>query len=106
MINKIYSMLGLCMKAGKLTAGADVCIENIKKKKAFLIIVAEDASDNTKEKFINIANQYNKEIIIWGKKEDLSKSIGKVDKVVFTILDEGFSNKIIQMLKESKGAIK
>lgn len=93
------------MKAGKLSFGTDMCIENIKKKKAFLIILAEDASDNTKEKFQKLAELYQIQIVCFGEKDILSKSIGKVDKVVFAILDKGFSDKILQMLKESKGAI-
>ncbi len=105
MNNKIYSMLGLCMKAGKLACGFDVCVENIKKKNAFLIIIAEDASPNTKEKIIYIANEYGVEVLEYGNKFDLSTAIGKREKVVVAILDNGFGSKITQLVKESKGDI-
>lgn len=98
--------MGSVWRLGKLTAGSDACIENIKKGKAFLIILSEDASQNTKEKFRRISEQHNTKIIEFGEKIYLSKSIGKVDKVVFAILDKGFSDKILQLLKELKGAIK
>ena len=105
MINKIYSILGICMKAGKLVCGSDVCIENIKKRKAKLVIVSEDASQNTKDKIANITKQNNITLIYFGEKEFLSKSVGKVDKAIYAILDDGFSKKILELLTESKGAI-
>ena len=106
MINKIYSLIGLSMKAGKIAFGADMCEEKIKNKSAKLIIIAEDTSDNTKTKFINLANLYNINIVMFGEIERLSNSIGKVNKGVFAILDDGFGNKILQMVKELKGANK
>lgn len=106
MINRIYSMIGLAMKAGKVGFGADMCEEKIKNGNAYLIILAEDMSDKTKDKFIKLASLYNINIVIFGEIDLLSKCIGKSNKGVFTILDEGFGNKILQMVKELKGANK
>ena len=88
-----------------MVCGSDVCIENIKKRKAKLVIVSEDASQNTKDKIANITKQNNITLIYFGEKEFLSKSVGKVDKAIYAILDDGFSKKILELLKESKGAI-
>lgn len=104
-MNKIYSMLGLCMRAGKVVSGADVCIENIKKGSAFLIIIAEDTSSKTLEKFEYLSKEYDVKLIVYGKIDDLSKAIGKDNKAILTILDEGFSKKIIELVEELKGAI-
>ena len=54
--NKFYSMLGLCMKAGRLTSGEVGCEAAIKGKKAKLIILAEDASEKTKKEIDNEIN--------------------------------------------------
>ena len=52
-MNKILSLLGLCMRAGLLSSG-EVSVEAaIKNGKAELIIVSEDASLNTKNRFSN-----------------------------------------------------
>ena len=99
-------MLGLAMKAGKIAWGSDMCEENIKKKKASLIIIAEDTSENTKDKFIKLASLYNINIVIFGEIDLLSSSVGKFNKGVFAVLDDGFGNKILQMVKELKGANK
>ena len=86
--------------------GSDLCEEKIKKGDASLIIIAEDISNNTKDKFIKLANLYNISIVIFGEIDLLSKSIGKLNKGVFAVLDKGFGNKILQMVKELKGANK
>lgn len=104
MITKIYSMLGLAMKAGKVAFGSDMCEEKIKKGTVSLLIIAEDLSDNTKDKFIKLANLNNINYIIFGEIDLLSNSIGKINKGIIAVLDVGFGNKIMQMVKELKGA--
>ena len=103
MLNKVYSMLGLCMKAGKIAYGSDMCEEKIKYKKISMLIVAEDASENTKERFKKLCKD-KIQFVIFGSIEDLSKCIGKENKAVIGIQDAGFGNKIYDMVRELKGA--
>ena len=49
--NKVYGLLGLTSKAGKLAFGTDSCLEMIAKHKVKLIIVAEDSSERTINNF-------------------------------------------------------
>ncbi len=93
------------MKAGKLAYGTDMCVEKIKNKKAKLIIVSEDASDNTKEKFSYLCKDNNIPLYLYGAKDDLSRSVGKNNKTVFAILDTNFAKSIKQMVEDLKGAI-
>ena len=51
MQNKILSLVGLAMKAGKVVSGEFSTEKAVKEGKASLVIVAEDASDNTKKLF-------------------------------------------------------
>ena len=81
-----------------------MCLDKIKYKKAKLVIVCEDASDNTKEKFNKICSSNLIPIYIFGNKFELSKSIGKDNKTVFAILDSNFSKSIIKMLEDLRGA--
>lgn len=83
-----------------------MCEENIKKGNASLIIIAEDTSSKTKDKFIKLASLYNINIVIFGEIDLLSRSVGKVNKGIFAILDGGFADKVLQMVKELKGANK
>ena len=49
--DRIYSMLGLAMKAGKVVSGEFAVDKSIKDGSAWLVIIASDASDNTTKKF-------------------------------------------------------
>ena len=48
---KIYSLLGLAMRAGKVVSGDDTTLTEIKKGYVKLVIIADDASNNTKKLF-------------------------------------------------------
>ncbi len=103
-MNKIVSMLGLCRKAGKLAYGSDMCEEKIKYHKISLLIVTEDASENTKERFKKLAQKNQIKLYIYGTMENLSRCIGKDNKVVYGIMDQNFAEKINKLFEESKGA--
>ena len=95
MINKkILGLIGLSARARKISYGADSVEIQLKKKKVKLIIVAEDASDRTKNKFIKLSNEYNVPIIILGKIDEISKTIGKSNKAIIGIEEENISKEI------------
>lgn len=96
--NKVYGLLGITAKAGKLTFGTDSCLEMIAKHKLKLVIVAEDSSERTINNFMQKCKQNNIEFYIFGKKDDLSKAIGKVNKTVVGIKDKNLAGAIIKIL--------
>lgn len=97
-------MLGLSMRAGKLAYGSDMCEEKLKFHKIKMLIVAEDASDNTKRRFNDLCTKYNVDYICFGTIDMLSKYIGKENKAVLGIMDLNFSSRIMELLNEIKGA--
>ena len=95
MINKkVLGLIGLSARARKVSFGADSVEMQIKKKKVFLCIIANDSSDRTKEKFIKICEQYKVPVIILGEIEELSKTIGKSNKAIIGIEDVNLANEI------------
>lgn len=92
--NKILGLIGLAARARKVCFGADSVEERINKKKVKMLIVAEDASQRTKDKFNKIAKEKNVPIIIKGEIELLSKTIGKSNKAIIGIEDINLSNEI------------
>ena len=98
MDKKILQLLGLCQRAGRLTSGETGALSAIKDGSSQLVIVAENASDNTKKKFKDSAAYYNKEIVIFGDKFDLGRAIGKDERAVISVNDSGFANKIEEMI--------
>ena len=89
--NKVYGLLGLTTKAGKLIFGTESCLDMINKKKAKLIIVAEDTADRTIDNFREKCKQNNIDFYIFGKKEEISKAIGKPNKTVIGVKDKNLA---------------
>ena len=98
MINKkILGLIGLSARARKISYGADSVENDIKRKKVYLVIIANDSSLRTKDKFKKIAEKNKIPIIIEGDIEELSKAIGKSNKAILGIEDINLSNEIQKM---------
>lgn len=98
MINKkILGLLGLAARARKIAFGADSVENELKARKIKVIIVAEDSSERTKEKFAKLSKEYDIPIIIKGNIDELSKTIGKSNKAIIGIKDINLSNEIIKI---------
>ena len=94
MLNKdVFSLLGLASCARKITTG-DVLIKDIRSHKVNLVLIAEDASDNTKKKITDKCIFYKISYIFIESSEDLSRAIGKDNRMAVGILDRGFADKI------------
>ena len=100
MNRQILSLLSLCQRAGKMKTCEDTVEKAIQKKEAKLVIIPEDASDNTKKKFTNKCKHYDVPILITSTKDILSSIIGKDNRSTFAIIDENFANKIHSMLEQ------
>ena len=94
MNNKALSILGLAQKSGNLVSGEDTTLVELKKLKVKLIIIAEDASDNTKKMFADKATYRAVEYIIFSTKQELGKAIGKNSRAVVGVKNENFAIKI------------
>lgn len=92
-------MLGLAAKAGKVVSGEFSVEKAVKTNKAFLVIVAEDASDNTKKMFTNMCTFYKVPIYFYGNKETLGNAIGKETRASVGLSDRGFSDAIVKKIK-------
>ena len=68
-MNKVLSLLGLAFRSGNLVSGEFATREAVRKKAATLVIVANDASDNTKKMFANQCKHYQVPFYCGGLKE-------------------------------------
>ena len=62
-------MIGLATKAGKVASGEFCTEKEVKSGRAYLVIVADDASDNTKKKFQNMCDFYQVPIYFYKDKD-------------------------------------
>ena len=69
--NKIFSLLGLATRSRNLVSGEFMTEKAVKSYNAELVIVGEDASDNTKKMFTNMCTFYEVPIYFYGTKDEL-----------------------------------
>ena len=104
-MNKTLSMISLATKAGKTQSGEFLTEKIVKEGGAFLVIVAGDASDNTKKKFQNMCDFYEVPIYFYGDKDTLGHAMGKELRASLAITDEGFAKSIKKHLDTEDNTI-
>ena len=98
--DKVLSLIGLAMKAGKCVSGEFMTEREVKSGKACLVMTAADASNNTKKKFRDMCKFYEVPICFYGDKDTLGHAMGKEFRASLAILDEGFARGILKELKK------
>ena len=86
--------MGLAAKAGSVVSGEFSVEKAIKEGKAHLVIVADDASENTKKHFQDMCRFRNIPIRFFGTKETIGQCIGKTFRANLALTDAGFAESI------------
>ena len=97
--SRVFGLLVLAAKAGKVKSGEFSTEKAVKSGTAFLVLVSEEASDNTKKMFRNMCTFYEVPYSEFGKKEELGHALGKEMRASLAIQDEGFSKAVVKLLE-------
>ena len=97
--NKVLSLLGLAMRGRNLVSGEFQTVESVKTGSAMLVIIAEDASANTKKLFKDKCSFYEVPVYEYGTKEALGRAIGKDLRSSIGVCDVGLADAIIKQLE-------
>ena len=97
---KVLSLLGLATKAGKVASGEFSTEKSVKTGKGFLVLVADDASQNTKKKFQNMCDFYEVPIYFIANKEELGRFCGKEFRASLAVQDENFAKAMLKELQK------
>ena len=92
--DKTLSRLGLAMRAGKLVSGDETVLKTIRAGEAKLVVLARDASDNTRKKVADKCTSYEVELLVGYSRYELGYAVGKPERVLFAVTDQGFANLI------------
>ena len=97
--NKVLSLFGLATRAGKIKSGSFLTEQAVKAGKAYLVLIAGDASENTKKKLSNMCSFYEVPARFYADQDTLGHAIGKEFRVSVTVTDAGFADEIEKQLK-------
>lgn len=94
-------MLGIAAKAGSVASGEFSTEKAVKDGKAYLVIVASDASENTQKMFRNMTDFYQVPMYVYSDKETLGHFIGKEFRASLAVKNEGLARSIEDKLKST-----
>lgn len=104
-MSKALSLISLATKAGKTKSGEFMTEKEVKEGNAQLVIVADDASDNTKKKFKNMCDFYEVPIYFYGDKDTLGHAMGKEFRASLAVIDAGFAKGIRKHLDTEENTV-
>ena len=100
--DRVLSMLGLAARSRNVVSGGFATEEAVKSGKAYLVIIAEDASDNTRKKYSNMCEFYEVPYEYYRVKAILGHAIGKEERSCLAVTDKGFADSIQKHLLDSE----
>ena len=93
---RLLSLVGLATRARKVVSGEFSTEKSVKSGKSHLVIVSEEASDNTKKKFTNMCTYYKVPIYLFGTKDELGHAMGQ---------DAGFAKSMVERMNINGGSL-
>lgn len=87
-------MLGIAAKSRNVVSGEFSTEKAVKTGHAYLVIVSEDASSNTKKMFRNMTDFYEVPMYVFGTKAELGRCIGKEFRASLAIIDENLAKAV------------
>ena len=70
-----------------------------------LVIVSEEASDNTKKMFTNMCTHYKVPIYLFGTKEELGHAMGQEFRASLSVEDAGFAKSLASRMNVNGGSL-
>lgn len=101
-MRKVYNIIGLGQKAGKISAGTLAARTSLIRKRACLLILSADISDSTRDSLVSLCKRQKIPWVEIGNKYDLGTAVGKAYRVALTINDPGMAKTMIDYLETAR----
>ncbi|MCC8139085.1 MAG: ribosomal L7Ae/L30e/S12e/Gadd45 family protein [Lachnospiraceae bacterium] len=98
--DKVLAYLGLSSRAGHTVSGEFSVEKSLRQRRARLVIVSEEASENTKKKFRDHCAYRQVPLYIYGSGGELGRACGKDFRISVAIEDEGLAKAVIRQFEE------
>jgi len=92
------NLIGLATRAGKTVSGEFSTEKAVKSGSACLVIVSEEASENTRKLFTDKCTYYKVPICYFGGKGELGHAMGKEMRASLAVTDESLAKAIVKQM--------
>lgn len=96
---KVATMIGFAKRSGNLANGFTAVSINMKKRKARLVMLAEDMSADSRRKITNLCQSTNTPFYTHGTRDEIGHAIGREESTVIAILDKKFAKIVEDQLR-------
>lgn len=100
-LKKVLQLLGLAAKAGRIVSGEFSVKKAVQEQKAFLVVIAGDASDRTKKLFHDKCGYYKIPLREIADKETLGAAIGRQERSSAACMDPHFADGLLQAFEHA-----
>jgi ribosomal protein L7Ae-like RNA K-turn-binding protein len=100
MKHKLLTLLGFAQKSGSLVSGTDQVLKSIESKKTLVCFLGNDVAENTSKKVISKCKHYNIPCITTFSVDELSRAIGKDNRTVLGLTNQGFTDSVLALTKD------
>ena len=98
LVSKALNLLGLACRARK-TAIGETCMHSVTSRKAYVVFLASDASERTKDKVQHTCNSCGVPCVTQFTSIEISSAIGQFGRMMVSVNDAGFAKQILNCLK-------
>ena len=99
-MHKALSLLSIAAKGGRVVSGETATLQAVRRGKADLVILSQDASRNTEKKFLNLCKYHDVPVIVFGEKAALGRAIGKGERSSLAVLDPSLAAEVRRRIEE------
>lgn len=97
--DRFLKFLGLTKKAGHLIEGYNKCEDAVKKINIYLFIISNEASQNTREKFLRYCEEFKIPNVQGYSSDELGSAIGRPQINILGVTDMNMGEKLISLCK-------
>ena len=97
---RAMNLLSMAARARRILSGAFVVEEALKRKQGTYLLLAVDASEETKAKFSRMAAQMNVPSAELLTMQQLGHCLGKEYRAVAVLIDRGFADRLSAYLRD------
>lgn len=103
-VEGVLHLLGVARRSGRVLSGDRAVLAACMAGQARAILLATDASENTRRRFRNAALRVGAELYELGDKNRLGEALGQSPRAVIAVTDAGFARAIAERLGSDQGA--
>ncbi|MBQ8808354.1 MAG: ribosomal L7Ae/L30e/S12e/Gadd45 family protein [Clostridia bacterium] len=96
MNDRVLGMIGLAVRAGKVSFGVFMTEKALDEGRAKLVVAAEDIGISNRRRIENKCNEFSVKLMFYSDKATLSRAAGKKDMPVLAVCDDGFAQAIVK----------